>query len=334
MLKTKSQKAYFLLLLLPLLLLCFTPLALSATSTDETIELYAPLPGGPDTVSSASGGNLGTYLNTLYKFSIGVGAFLAMAIIVIAGIRYITEQGKPFAQSEAKSWIVNAVLGLILLLSAALIIGTLNSGFLNISGPGAVIEEMRKEAANNRAQRKESDEEKRRRWWEEEQKLMDQLAEANAALDEASEVGEYNQRLDEITQTRGEIAQAIQEDPRLKADFESHAKEILAAAYEVEEWSTNGWLMKNEAEFKASGVWDAIGASITDDGIYTYNGNPDISRAAAIISAEYKYRNDSPVARFGVQSAKEVVFRHYPQTWTEYKRLTEEMDFESIYDWE
>jgi hypothetical protein len=60
-------------------------------------------------------------VNTIYRYSISIGGILAFGIIVFAGIEYIISAGNVARQSNAKSRIFSAILGLIILLGAVLI---------------------------------------------------------------------------------------------------------------------------------------------------------------------------------------------------------------------
>ncbi|MDP2629486.1 MAG: pilin [Candidatus Harrisonbacteria bacterium] len=106
------------------------------------VDLVAPFPNAPTSFGGEDSESFGDYFNNLYKFAIGIGALFAMLIIVWAGVRYMTEAGKPFAQSDAKAWIVAGVSGLILLLAGGLILRTLNPELLDLGGPRAIVKEL------------------------------------------------------------------------------------------------------------------------------------------------------------------------------------------------
>jgi|GEM_PF-3779137 len=93
-----------------------------------TTKLVVPIPvptsGGVQTVTEITG--LGQYIQTVYRFSLGIGGLFAMLFTVYGGILYTVSAGNPSKQSEAKDIITNAVWGLVLLLGAFLILNTIN----------------------------------------------------------------------------------------------------------------------------------------------------------------------------------------------------------------
>ena len=62
----------------------------------------------------------------LYEFSLMIGVLLAFGVIVYAGIKYTVAVGNPSAQSDAKDHVFQALLGLLLLLGASIVLGTIN----------------------------------------------------------------------------------------------------------------------------------------------------------------------------------------------------------------
>ena len=75
----------------------------------------------------------GAIINGLFQFVFVFAALLAFGQIVYAGFQYIVgAAGNPGAQSDAKSRITDAILGLILLGCAAVVLSSINPGFLNI----------------------------------------------------------------------------------------------------------------------------------------------------------------------------------------------------------
>lgn len=71
------------------------------------------------------------YLNIMIKLLIGIGAVLAMVMIVMGGMEYMTSE--LISSKEAgKSRIMNAMLGLVIALSSYLILNTLNPDLLNL----------------------------------------------------------------------------------------------------------------------------------------------------------------------------------------------------------
>ncbi|MEI7809986.1 MAG: pilin [bacterium] len=106
-----------------------------ATNTNYT--LLAPLPDG-------NGGQLtnfesdptknpcafGKYMNTLIKIVLGISAVLAMIMIIKGGFEYMGSS-LPSGKESGKGTIMEAILGLIIALSAYLILYTINPDLLN-----------------------------------------------------------------------------------------------------------------------------------------------------------------------------------------------------------
>ncbi len=84
-------------------------------------KLIVPIPGISPTETDPL-----QYIKGIYNFGIGFGMLIAMAIIIYAGLKWTTSAGNISAQSEAKDMILNAVLGVAMLLGAVLILRTID----------------------------------------------------------------------------------------------------------------------------------------------------------------------------------------------------------------
>jgi hypothetical protein len=94
---------------------------------------YVPLakiPGLTD-IQPTKGG-LASFFNNLYKYAIGLAAVLAVIMIIWGGLEYST-QDSISKKSDGKERIQEAILGLILVLSPALVFSIINPGILNLS---------------------------------------------------------------------------------------------------------------------------------------------------------------------------------------------------------
>jgi len=99
-------------------------------------KLQVPIPGMQrfqDAVVTVRNGGydlsitwIGDYLAGLYQFLIIVVAIFAAVTLIIGAVIWITSVGNPSRIGEAKSWIASSILGLILALSAYLILYTVN----------------------------------------------------------------------------------------------------------------------------------------------------------------------------------------------------------------
>jgi hypothetical protein len=86
---------------------------------------------GKQTVKCTPNKGFGDYLNIIIKLFIGICAVLAMIMIVIGGLQYMTSE-LPSTKGNAKDTISKAILGLLLALAAFAILNTINPKLLNI----------------------------------------------------------------------------------------------------------------------------------------------------------------------------------------------------------
>jgi len=89
-----------------------------------------PLPGFSNTISQS--GIFSNYLSRVFTISIGLAAILATLMIVVGGIQRVTAYDNPGKKGEANERITNAVLGLLLVLSAWLILYTINPDLIRL----------------------------------------------------------------------------------------------------------------------------------------------------------------------------------------------------------
>src|SRR3990167_427704 len=101
-----------------------------ASAADGFVAL-APIPGLTQGVTADTAG-LAAFFNNLYKFAIGMASVLAIIMIIWGGLQYAT-QDIPGAKQEGKDRILQAILGLILVLSPALVFSIINPSILNLS---------------------------------------------------------------------------------------------------------------------------------------------------------------------------------------------------------
>ncbi len=103
--------------------------------TGESYQLAYKIPN-PDPSKPPIGevADLGSYVNTVYKYLLGISGLVAIVMIMIGGVQYVTSVGGG-SVSAAKERIQHAVVGLILLFSAALILQTVNPRLLTLQPP-------------------------------------------------------------------------------------------------------------------------------------------------------------------------------------------------------
>ncbi|MDO8466991.1 MAG: pilin [bacterium] len=89
---------------------------------DQPYRLIVPFDG----TSNQEVANPVEYIFAFYNFALGAGGLAAVAIIVFAGLKWTTSAGNVSAQSEAKDMILNAILGIVMLLGSILILRTID----------------------------------------------------------------------------------------------------------------------------------------------------------------------------------------------------------------
>lgn len=95
-------------------------------------EPLVPIPGIP-----ATGVNLSTYLIGIYNFLLSIVGIVAVMMLIVGGIRYITSAGNQAAAADAKDIITNAIVGLLLALLTWVFIATINPDALYLKKPGS-----------------------------------------------------------------------------------------------------------------------------------------------------------------------------------------------------
>ncbi|HTL39776.1 MAG TPA: hypothetical protein VL306_03115, partial [Methylomirabilota bacterium] len=120
------MKKIFLITMLTLILT--TPYLAAAQSTTTT---------NPCTVSAVQGSSnkltaLPQCINQVYKWSLGIGALLALLMTVIGGYYYMTSAGNAEQASKGTEMIWGAIIGLVLLFGAYLLLNTINPDFVNL----------------------------------------------------------------------------------------------------------------------------------------------------------------------------------------------------------
>lgn len=104
--KTRQSILIFLLLFVPLI----------------SLAQYQPLVGIPTLEKS---NDFSAYMNALYGLSISVAALIAVIKIIIAGVKYMMT-GLISGKEEAKNDIRDSLLGLLIIISAVLILNQIN----------------------------------------------------------------------------------------------------------------------------------------------------------------------------------------------------------------
>ncbi len=75
------------------------------------------------------------FIGWFFTVALGFAGFLALVMIVVAGIEYTASAGNSASQSRAKERIQNALLGLGLLIASVVILGTINPSLTTLKNP-------------------------------------------------------------------------------------------------------------------------------------------------------------------------------------------------------
>ncbi len=89
--------------------------------------VYKPLVGIPGVDTT----NFDSFISTLYALSISIAGLLAVLKIILAGIKYMTTDIVP-SKGAAKEEIKGALIGLVVVLSAVLILTVINPNITNV----------------------------------------------------------------------------------------------------------------------------------------------------------------------------------------------------------
>lgn len=135
---TKEKTKIVMIVLVCLFVLSFLFVSQSKADVETEKEkfnyhLMVPLPTASGTVTEVEG--ITDYIKTIYLFAMGIAGILAMALIVVSGFQWLTATGSMSTIGQAKARISNAILGLIVLLSAYLILNTINPNLVNLKEP-------------------------------------------------------------------------------------------------------------------------------------------------------------------------------------------------------
>ena len=119
------------ILIIVILFTAFGSVLYTAEAQTDSYGLLAPLPrvDNPIDVSSENESALGDYLNPMIRLIIGVAAVLAVVMIVVGGMQYMTSE-LAHSKEAGKERITNAVLGLLIALGAFALLYTINPDLL------------------------------------------------------------------------------------------------------------------------------------------------------------------------------------------------------------
>ncbi len=128
----KLKKIYFIFLSLFVLF----PIKWVLAETEVT------WPNTPFGTSIDSSSQIHHFFQYAYEWGIGIGGLLVFGMLIFAGVQYMISVGDPGKMKEAISKITSALLGLALLLSAFLILETINPQLTEIRDIESVLEDF------------------------------------------------------------------------------------------------------------------------------------------------------------------------------------------------
>ncbi len=108
----------------------------------EAPNLYFPIPDlqlSNITVSKEGGDKISVpwiaeYIIAIYKYSLGIASILAVIMVMIAGLLYLTSAGNPQRIGQAKNYIIGAISGLVILVSSYMILSLISPNLTKL-GP-------------------------------------------------------------------------------------------------------------------------------------------------------------------------------------------------------
>lgn len=110
------------LVILSLLVLVVLPVVVFAQQRDLIPPSITGLPGNAGSTVTRE---LGTYINIF----LGIIGIIAVAFLIIGGFRYITSAGDSEVAESAKNTILNAVIGLVIVILSYIIVTVIVNAF-------------------------------------------------------------------------------------------------------------------------------------------------------------------------------------------------------------
>lgn len=105
----------------------------ASTNSGPTAPEFRALTSIPGIQEAAQAPTMTAFLNSLYKICIGIAVILALLQIVRGGITYMMSDTGVYEKRQARHHIELAVLGLVLVLSPALVFGVIDPDILKLS---------------------------------------------------------------------------------------------------------------------------------------------------------------------------------------------------------
>ena len=108
--------------------------SVSAAETRITPETPVNLEVGIGGFKQVTGG-IAQYIGQIYWFATAIVGGLAVVMIIIGAVQYSSSAGNKAAIGSAKETMTSAIIGLVIVLMAYLILGSISGDFVNLANP-------------------------------------------------------------------------------------------------------------------------------------------------------------------------------------------------------
>lgn len=109
-----------------------TPSSTTASTVGLKYTLLEKIPG----LASTDGSNLPVYVKAIYSTALAIVVLCALFMLSVGGFMYLTSAGNTSAMGTAKEVIFDSIIGLIIALSAWLLLNVINPDLVNVTISG------------------------------------------------------------------------------------------------------------------------------------------------------------------------------------------------------
>jgi len=102
----------------------------SILGADRDLEVNYPTVPNAISKPSTTSVPLPEYVQYIYYFAIGLGVIIALIVLTLAGVQYMTSAGDPGKLQESKDRVISALIGLLILAGSGVILATIFPGFV------------------------------------------------------------------------------------------------------------------------------------------------------------------------------------------------------------
>jgi hypothetical protein len=116
------------LILIVVFSLGISNLSSAATASNTQYTLMEKIPG-----LDSTSGDLKAYIEGIYKFGVWTIGIAALLMIMIGGFMYMTSAGNNATMGKAKTYIQDAIIGLVMVMTAYLLLNTINPSLTTVT---------------------------------------------------------------------------------------------------------------------------------------------------------------------------------------------------------